>query len=152
MNLITADVTVDGDRVHLGFGHHHLAVPTAALDRYPGVRVRGGSQVIVGIRPEHFAMEGDVDVPDEQMITLTTLLAEAMGAEVHIHATVDVAPPSIEGLDLAADDADHLAGTGTKVIARVDGIHSVAMGDEVRLAVKMHLAHFFDPDSGAPLR
>jgi hypothetical protein len=45
-----------------------------------------------------------------------------------------------------------LAGSGTKVIARVDGVHSVAMGDGVRLAVKMHLAHFFDPVSGAPLR
>ncbi len=152
MNLITADVTVDGDRVHLGFGHHHLAVPAVALERYPGLRTRGGSQVIAGIRPEHFAMEGDVEVPDDQMVTLTTLLAEAMGAEVHIHALLDVEPPSIEGLDPAADDADHLTGTGTKVIARVDGVHSVSMGEEVRLAVKMHLAHFFDPDTGAPLR
>lgn len=97
-------------------------------------------------------MRGDIEVPDDQTITLTTLLAEAMGAEVHIHAVVDVAPPTIEGLDPAVDDADHLGVTGTKVIARVDGIHSVAMGDEVHLAVKMHLAHFFDPVSGAPLR
>jgi multiple sugar transport system ATP-binding protein len=152
MNLITVDVTVDGERVHLGLGHHHLAVPAAALERYPGLRARGGGQVILGIRPEHFAMRGDIEVPDDQTITLTTLLAEAMGAEVHIHAVVDVAPPTIEGLDPAVDDADHLGVTGTKVIARVDGVHSVAMGDEVHLAVKMHLAHFFDPVSGAPLR
>ena len=153
MNLVTVDVTVDGEHgVMLDLAGQRLAVPTAALDRYPGLRGRGGSQVILGVRPEHFAMEGDINVPADHTITLTTTLAEAMGAEVHIHASVDVAPPAIEGLDAVSDDTDHLAGSGTKVIARVDGVHSVAMGDEVRLAVKMHLAHFFDPVSGAPLR
>jgi multiple sugar transport system ATP-binding protein len=152
MNLVTVDVAADGDRVVLDLAGQRLGVPTAALDRYPGLRDRVGGQAILGIRPEHFAMAGDIEAPADQTITLTTLLAEAMGAEVHIHSSIDTPPPSIDVLDVVGDEAEHLAGAGTTVIARVDGVHSVAMGDEVRLAVKMHLAHFFDTVSGAPLR
>jgi hypothetical protein len=97
-------------------------------------------------------MQGDIDVPDDQVITLTTQLAEAMGAEVHIHGLIDTPPPSIDVVDVVGDDVEQLAQQGTKIIARVDGIHSVAMGDHVRLAIRMHLVHFFDTATGAPLR
>jgi hypothetical protein len=38
------------------------------------------------------------------------------------------------------------------IIACVDGVRIVTTGDRVRLAVKTHLLHFFDPASGLPLR
>ena len=151
MNLVTADVTVDGDTVILGFAEHRVRVVGVALERYPGLFQRHGQKVIVGFRPEHFAMAGDVAVADDQIIEVTTLLAEAMGAEVHVHAVLDVPPPSIDGTLVDPDD-EGTGNTQTKIIARVDGVHVVAVGEPVRLAVKSHLAHFFDPDSGAPLR
>ena len=152
MNLITVGVTVEGDDVHLDLAGQRLRVPDAALERYPGLRTRAGGHTILGVRPEHFAMQGDIDVPDDQVITLTTQLAEAMGAEVHIHGLIDTPPPSIDVVDVVGDDVEQLAQQGTKIIARVDGIHSVAMGDHVRLAIRMHLVHFFDTATGAPLR
>ena len=154
MNLITADVTVsasDGS-VSLAFGGHTLAINPKALTRYPGLAERSGTKVIVGLRPEHFAMEDDLDVPADQIIELSVVLAEAMGAEVHIHALIDVPPPAFEGEPVASEDGAEALVDGTEVIARVDGIHTIAMGQVVRLAVKTHLAHFFDPATGAPLR
>jgi multiple sugar transport system ATP-binding protein len=152
MNLITADVTVEGDEVFVDFGGHRLRISPKALDRYPGLRDRNGTQVIFGLRPEHFAMEGDIEVGDDQILTVTCELAEAMGAEVHVHAMIDVEAPTVDGAPTAGEDGHEALVAGTKIIARVDGIHTVTMGQDVRLAVKTHLAHFFDPASGAPLR
>jgi multiple sugar transport system ATP-binding protein len=152
MNLITADVTVEGDDVFCSFGGHRLRISPKALDRYAGLRGRHGTKVILGIRPEHFGMEEDLELPADQVLTFRCELAEAMGAEVHVHAVIDVPPPTVDGAPTAAEDDPEALVTGTKVIARVDGIHTVAMGQDVRLAVKTHLTHFFDPTSGEPLR
>lgn len=58
----------------------------------------------------------------------------------------------MDGAPSTSDEDPESLVAGTKIIARVDGIHTVAMGDDVRLAVKTHLTHFFDPATGAPLR
>jgi len=152
MNLITAQCTVTDGAVTLDFGGHHLAISPKALTRYPGLADRNGTQVIVGLRPEHFALEEDVDSPPDQVIEVTATLAEAMGAEVHVHAVIDVPPPAVDGAPIAAEDGAEALEAGTAIIARIDGIHTIAMGQRVRLAVKTHLAHFFDPATGEPLR
>ncbi len=153
MNLILSRVSVDGDRVSVSFGEHHLLLAPAAVERYPGLLERDGTEVIVGVRPEHFALEGDIPVEPESVIEVTTTLAEAMGAEVHVHAELDVVPPPIDGAMVDPDSVDDGAPADkTPVIARIDGVHVVTMGQRVRLAVKSHLLHFFDPATGAPLR
>ena len=70
--------------------------------------------------------------------------------ELHIHTTFDVPPVSIDG-EMIDPDEDALL-DGTRIRPRIDGIHVVAMGQRVRLALKTHLAHFFDPADGRPLR
>ena len=153
MNLITVDVAVDeAGVVRLDVAGQTLRISPKALDKYPGLARRSGTRVILGIRPEHFAMAEDMDAPDDQVLTIRTVLAEAMGAEVHIHTSLDVPPPSVDGAPVANEDGEAALDPGTKIIARIDGIHTVAMGQEVRLGVKTHLAHFFDPLTGAPLR
>jgi multiple sugar transport system ATP-binding protein len=153
MNLIHARVEGDGDDVLVTFAEHRLRLAGGALERYPGVRDRVGSEIIVGIRPEHFAMEGDVPVGPESVIEVTATLAEAMGAEVHVHAELEVAPPPVDGAMVDPDADPELANAErTLIIARVDGVHIVSMGERVRLAVKTHLLHFFDPATGLPLR
>jgi multiple sugar transport system ATP-binding protein len=151
MNLVTADVNVAGDSVTLSFAGHRVRLAPLAVERYPGLLARHGGQVIFGVRPEHFAMAGDIEAEDDQVIDVTTDLAEAMGAEVHIHTSFAVPPVSIDGILLDPDD-DSASVAETRIIARVDGVHVVSMGEPVRLAVKTHLTHFFDPATGAPLR
>ncbi len=152
MNLITATLGGTAERPTVSFAGHSLGIDARALERYPQIADRLGSPVIVGLRPEHFVMDGDADLPDDQKLTLMVDLAEAMGAEVHVHASLDVAPVELEGAPVTADDGAEIDTTTTKVIARVEGIHTVETGADVTLGVKTHLAHFFDPQTGDPLR
>ncbi len=133
-------------------GDRDIAIDPKAIDRYPKVAERIGTSVIVGFRPEHFVMDGDPDLPDDQKLTLVVDLAEAMGAEVHVHATLDVPPVELEGAPVTADDGEEVSSSVTRLIARVEGIHAVRAGDDVTLGIKTHLAHFFDPATGDPLR
>ena len=150
MNLITSDVTVEDGTVFVSFAEHRVRLAPGAVERYPGLLERDGSQVIFGMRPEHFALAGDIDVTDDQIIGVDVDLAEAMGAEVHIHTRFDVPPVSIDG-EILDSDGDAPV-DGTPIIARIDGVHVVAMGQRVQLALKTHLAHFLDPTDGRPLR
>ena len=150
MNLITSDVTVEDGTVFVSFAEHRVRLAPGAVERYPGLLERDGSQVIFGMRPEHFALAGDIDVTDDQIIGVDVDLAEAMGAEVHIHTRFDVPPVSIDG-EILDSDGDAPV-DGTPIIARIDGVHVVAMGQRVQLALKTHLAHFFDPTDGRPVR
>ncbi len=150
MNLITSNVSITDGVITLSFAEHTVRLAQGAVDRYPGLLERDGSEVIFGMRPEHFALAGDIDVGDDQIIELKIDLAEAMGAEVHVHSTIDVAPVSIDG-EMIDPDAEGSIDR-TRIIARIDGIHVVAMGEQIRLALKTHLAHFFDPADGRPLR
>ena len=150
MNLITSEVTVERGEVFVSFADHRVRLAPGAVERYPGLLERHGSEVIFGMRPEHFALAGDIDVADDQIIGVDVDLAEAMGAEVHVHTRFDIPPVSIDGEMVDPDDDAVL--DGTPIIARIDGIHIVAMGEHIRLALKTHLAHFFDPADGRPLR
>ena len=152
MNLVKATIGGTPERPTVTFGAHTVAIAAGALERYPQVVNRIGDEVIVGFRPEHFAMEGDIDVPDDQKVTFHVELAEAMGAEVHIHSSVDVPPVAVDGAPVTNEDIEALDTTVTPIIARVEGIHEVDNDSEVRLAVKTHLVHFFDPVNGEPLR
>jgi multiple sugar transport system ATP-binding protein len=153
MNLITARLDGPAERPVVSFAGHTLAVDPRAIERYPKVADALGTTVIIGLRPEHFVMESDAELPADQAITLPVELAEAMGAEVHIHSLVDVAPVAVDGAPVASEDgADDLDRNRTKIVARVDGIHTVSAGSDVRLSVKTHLMHFFDPATGSPLR
>ena len=55
-------------------------------------------------------------------------------------------------IEAAEEGEEELEMSRTNIIARVDGIHTVHEDEDVRLAVKTHLAHFFDPATGDPLR
>ena len=152
MNLVNVTLSGSPDRPIATFAEHSLAIDDRAIARYPGIADRIGSTVTLGLRPEHFVMDGDIDLPDDQKIWLDVDLAEAMGAEVHVHATLAVPPVEVEGSPVAAEDGEEISMSTTKLIARVEGVHVVETGETIRLAVKTHLAHFFDPATGEPLR
>jgi hypothetical protein len=99
------------------------------IEIYPGQKMKPGSDVKI-----HHTM------PEEAIVEL--LAQRIVSGDV---------PETLQGKRLLTLDVGALV-AGTKIIARVDGIHTVTMGQDVRLAVKTHLAHFFDPASGAPLR
>lgn len=151
MNLINVTLGGTAERPTANFAGHTLAIGGGAVERYPQIVDRIGSSVVLGLRPEHFSMEGDFDLPEDQILEFEIELAEAMGAEAHLHIMLDVPVVELDGQPLSVEDGDEIAMSTTKIIARIDGIHYVTSGDSLRLGVKTHLAHFFDPDTGLPL-
>jgi multiple sugar transport system ATP-binding protein len=158
MNLIHGRVVDVAGTPTVEFGGHHLGLAPATVERYPKVTESVGSDVIVGIRPEHFEMAIDGDAPPERRMTVRVLLAESMGAEAHLHFAVDAKPAGLDGREAGTEHGDEtpesiaIATSGTPMVARVDGIHQVSAGDDVELAVKTERIHLFDPTTGAPLR
>jgi multiple sugar transport system ATP-binding protein len=151
MNLINVTLGGTAERPTASFAGHTLAIDPRAVERYPQVADRIGSSVVLGLRPEHFSIEGDFDLPADQTVEFEIDLAEAMGAEAHLHITLDVPVVELDGAPVIAEDGDDVSTSTTSVIARIDGIHFVRSGEVVKLGVKTHLAHFFDLDTGLPL-
>ncbi len=155
MNLLEATVERrDSGGLGVAIGPHRLSLGPGALAAYPRVADHVGDTVIMGIRPEFFSLPGDV-VADDQQIEVTARLVESMGSEVHIHFEVPVPPVDTEDTrELAEhDDTGGIPGSdGTVVVARVDGIARISVGDHVRLRVQTDRCHFFERTSGEPLR
>ena len=162
MNLLHATIAKVGDEYTVEFGGHRLGLGARTLDTYPRLAERAGGPVIVGLRPEHFEMAADSDLasgagPDRRM-KVTTLLAEAMGAEVHVHFRVDAESAGLDPRDIGVEAADATPDTiavaqgGAEMVARVDGMNVINVGDQIELVVRTDRIHFFDRDDGTPLR
>jgi sn-glycerol 3-phosphate transport system ATP-binding protein len=113
MNFIPA--VADGGTLALP-GSTRLPAPTAALGK-----------VMVGIRPEHLALDGAS--PDA--LTLRVELAEMLGADTIVHGRLGEAGPTL--------------------LARLPGTVRVAIGDTLPLAVEPAHLHVFDANTGKRL-
>jgi multiple sugar transport system ATP-binding protein len=126
MNMVRARVVrVDGVPT-VRFGEHSLVLDDAA----PRLAGYDGQDVILGIRPEHFA-EGGGD-PDRMLTTVCTL-RESLGSELLLHFPV------------VADDSKSL------FVARVDPQSTVREGEPLHLTVDTRRMHYFDANTGARL-
>ncbi|MFH1569155.1 MAG: sn-glycerol-3-phosphate ABC transporter ATP-binding protein UgpC [Gemmatimonadota bacterium] len=83
-------------------------------------------EVVLGIRPEDIHDPGTLATGRETVeIAARVEVVEPMGSEVFLNLT-----------------------TGrTAFVARVDPLHMPVVDEEVRLAVEIHKAHFFDPET-----
>ncbi len=95
----------------------------AALPLTPGSVVAPGRAVTVGLRPEHFAVEGAA-----VSLNLAVDLVEMLGADTIIHGKVE--------------------GAGPSVLARLPGTARVAAGHRVPLTIAPEQIHLFDAASG----
>ncbi|PRY58001.1 carbohydrate ABC transporter ATP-binding protein (CUT1 family) [Knoellia remsis] len=125
MNLVSVPVTDGGVK----FGSHTLPVSRDAL-------AGGGSNVIVGVRPE------DVEVTSGEGLELTVDVVEELGADAYVYGT-----PTDENIRLEGGD-DALA---KPFIARVDGRRVPMKGDKVFVQPNADHMHVFNADSGARL-
>jgi multiple sugar transport system ATP-binding protein len=153
MNMVSARVTDGGDgSLAVDIAGQSLGVATGALDTYPGLRGKVGQHVIVGIRPEMFAYPSD-SVPEAQRLNIDVQFVESMGSEAHLHFALDVPPIDSDDIRELTEHEELDDGTEeTQMVAKVDGQARVRMGDHIQLGVHTERCHFFDLDSGAPLR
>ncbi len=141
MNLVGA--RVDGDRVvFAGF-----SLPLVG-------RVPTGD-VVLGLRPSAFELDGPRTDPELSRIAVVAELVEELGDEAVVTFRVDAPPVEADAVKAAVDDVDegHLFADDrvARFSARLRGRVSVRSGERLTLAVDHRELHLFDPASGAAL-
>ncbi|HUQ22978.1 MAG TPA: sn-glycerol-3-phosphate ABC transporter ATP-binding protein UgpC [Gaiellaceae bacterium] len=155
MNLIEADVAVEGDAVTLVIGGQRLLVPDAALQRYAGIRAAAGRRVVVGLRASdlHLARER----PDLPTLTARLELVEVLGSESIAYFRIDAMAIRPEGADEETDE--EMEGQGVTAarpnfVASVpaESAYGLEVDTDIPLAVDAAKLHVFDQETGEPLR
>jgi multiple sugar transport system ATP-binding protein len=127
------------------FGEHRLVIPPDVVAAHPELDRFLGSDIVVGIRPEHLhdaALDRD---GASSVIELPIRLREELGSEVHLHAAIGAAARA------SSQDQDDLRSLAT-IVARTDPRTKIAEGDTARIAVDAAELQFFDPKTGESIR
>jgi multiple sugar transport system ATP-binding protein len=142
MNLVGA--RVDGDRV--AFAGH--ALPLAG-------RVPAGD-VVLGIRPGAFELDGPRADPELARIEVEAEVVEELGDEALVTFRIDAPPVQADAVKAATEDVEDgrlLADDrAARFSARLRGRVDVRSGDRLTLAVDHRELHLFDPADGRALR
>jgi multiple sugar transport system ATP-binding protein len=129
MNFVSMRINRDGERVQLtGMSGDSNIKVTLTDERADSLRKSDGSDVVVGVRPEHLS-EGPIDHAGFSAVA-TVQVIEFLGNDEHIHAT--------------SDDTD--------LVAILNARSSVAREDLITLSAPLDAVHFFDPTSGLRLK
>jgi multiple sugar transport system ATP-binding protein len=110
-----------------------------------------GSNLMAGIRPEHFE---DAELVGDQAgptFETTVELLESMGSELYAYFDVETGGATSEQLEELAADTGAELGTGgekAQVVARLDAASKARKGERIKLWLDPERIHFFDLDSG----
>ena len=141
MNLVGA--RVDGDRVT--FAGHSLPLPT---------RVPAG-EVILGVRPGAFELDGPRTDPGLPRIEVQAEVVEELGDEAVVTFRIDAPPVQTDAVKAAVEEVEDgllLADDrAARFSARLRGRVDVRPGERLVLAVDHRELHLFDPADGSAL-
>ena len=159
MNLGLARVGGSASELTIDLGDGQtMRVAQGALDEYPGVAQRIGSDVAVGMRPEHF-LRADEAGEGATWTGRRVALVEMLGAEMLVHFDTSVHPVLSEDMKEAVDDPDAYAELeraaregGQRFVARFEPGSPPKIGDEMTVGFRTDRLHFFDPSTGEALR
>ena len=153
MNLLEATASVDGG-VSIDLGGNTIAVSDEALRYYPRLREYNGRKVIVGVRPGdlHPAQEhGDLPRLRARVELVESLGGESM-AYFRVNARHIKAEAAEEEAMLAAEGEETVVGSRPNLVASFPPHVHLRLGDEVPVSIDTKNLHFFDEESGHPLR
>ena len=153
MNLLEGTASVNGT-ISVTIGGHTIEIGDEALRTYPRLREYGSRQVIVGLRAgDLHPAQGRTDLPQ---IHARVELVEALGGESMAYFRVDArsirAESSEEEEVLASEAEETVVGSRPNLVASFPPHVQLKLGDEVPVAVDTKNLHFFDEESGEPLR
>ena len=157
MNLGVVKIIEMGDGIGMDMGNGStIKIPQAAIEKYPGVANRAGSNVAVGMRPEHFLREADESARWDD---LEVGLVEMLGAEMLVHVKTTVPPVISDDMRAAIDDdaafeelQRQARAGGQEFVARFDPGAPPKIGSKISVGFRTDKLHFFDPESGACLK
>jgi multiple sugar transport system ATP-binding protein len=152
MNLLEANVSVNG-RVSVEFGGTTFPVPDAALQAYPGLRSYGGRQVVAGVRSQYL-------FPAAQRPELPTLdaeveLVEALGGESIVYFRIDataVREGQHEDEEEEVTNGEGVVASRPNLVAQYPSHVQLQISEHVPVGIDVAKMHFFDGESGDPLR
>ncbi len=150
MNLFEATLQSSGDSWSVQLGDQTLALPAATIEQRPALAGYVDKTLVVGIRPEDMEDAAVVtDFPDDQRLSTTIDVREALGAETLMH--FGIAAPHVDSGD--PDALDELGDESvSRCTARFSPLTTAHVGDDVRINVATDRMHFFDRSTHAAIR
>ncbi|MER3410434.1 MAG: ABC transporter ATP-binding protein [Thermoleophilia bacterium] len=152
MNLLEGRVAIEGKKAAVVLGSQRLPLPRPVLARYPGVRSRNGGPLVVGIRSEHLHLARAR--PDLPTLAARLELIEVLGSSSIAHFRIDARPVRADEAEEVEVEAGGVTAARPNLVATLPAPEALGLRaeDRVSIAVEVEQAHFFDPETGAPLR
>ena len=153
MNLLEANVTVNGG-VALELGGSTFPVPDSALAAYPGLRSYSGRQVVAGVRSQY--LHPGAERPELTTVDAEVELVEALGGESIVYFRID-ATVVREGQHEDEEEEEVVEGEGVvgtrpNLVAQYPSHVQLQIKEHVPVAIDVAKMHFFDGETGDPLR
>jgi multiple sugar transport system ATP-binding protein len=127
MNFITGKVGKDGI---FKAGEHTIVVPEDKLELIKENKLLD-KELVLGIRPEDIHDEKIVmDTYPGAVLSIKVDVAELLGSETNIYTSVN----------------------GSNICAVVNARANIGIGDDMKLAIDMNKAHFFNPETELVLK
>ncbi|HET8895244.1 MAG TPA: sn-glycerol-3-phosphate ABC transporter ATP-binding protein UgpC [Gaiellaceae bacterium] len=152
MNLLEATVAVDGG-VSMSLGGSQLPVPDQALAAYPKLRSYDARIVVAGVRSE--SLHPASDRPDLPTIAAEVELVEALGSESIVYFKIDafaIREGQHEEVAEAPTSAEGIVAARPNLVAEFPAHTMLRLTEQIPVAVDVARMHFFDGETGAPLR
>ncbi|MDX6485944.1 MAG: multiple sugar transport system ATP-binding protein [Gaiellaceae bacterium] len=153
MNLLEASVTVNGG-VSIGIGGTKLPVPDQALSAYPRLREYGGRTVVAGLRSQYLHPAGER--PELPTFAARVELVEALGGEsivyFHIDATAVREGQHDEEEEEVPTSAEGVVASRPNLVAQFPAHVTLRLLEDTAVGVDVGRMHFFDAETGDPLR
>jgi multiple sugar transport system ATP-binding protein len=152
MNLLEANVSVDGS-VSVELAGTTFQVPDEAVSAYPKIRDYNGRKVVAGLRAQY--LHPAAERPELPTLDASVELVEALGGESMVYFRVD-ANVIREGQEEGEEEIE-TAGEGVvaqrpNLVAQFPAHIHLQLHEQMPIAVEVARLHFFDEESGEPLR
>ena len=152
MNLLVLPVSTENGSVELQLGEQRIPVGEPALREYPKVREYGGRTVVAGIRASnlHHASER----PELPAITARVELLEALGSEsmAYFHVDAMAIRTDVAFDETTGEGGESVVGSRPNFVASFPPHIQLQLNHDVQVAIEASNFHFFDEETGEPLR
>jgi multiple sugar transport system ATP-binding protein len=152
MNLLEASVSVNGG-VSVSLGGATLPIPDEALKAYPKLRSSGGRTIVAGVRSQF--LHPAAERPDLPTLDAEVELIEALGSESIVYFKIDafaIREGQHEEVGEAPTSEAGIVAARPNLVAEFPAHTVLRLTEHIPVAVDVARMHFFDGETGEPLR
>ena len=152
MNLLEAAVAVNGS-VTLTLGGSQLPVPDEALKAYPRLRAYNDRKIVAGVRSQN--LHSASDRPDLPTVDAQVELVEALGGQSMVYFKIDafaIREGQHEEVGETPVSEEGIVASRPNLVAEFPAHTTLRLTEHVPVALDVARMHFFDGETGAPLR